>query len=499
MKRIALGLVMVGAFALMAAQANAAGLPECGHASALSLHGTEPELSNDSPLHYIVGIGAITFAAAGTNGPTGCTVSHLDMIYNDNSSPQVGVGTFSGAPKGCYAANSALGGGVACFDGADHQNVGGTLAPSPDGNGAALLNIDPSFGWVDGAPGAGDQPLSFTLQAATGGITVLGNSVSDLGPTPTSPPPGSPVLVITLQKQSTTAVLPVTGANPLACGPLGCTGTGAATDNGYGVAPYLGLSISLFEGYGSPASNPFQTPGVTGSFGSTISALQIFSNGQAGGSASFSSNDNVGNTTGLNNGDCDTNVFQTGNFADGTSNDAASIVNPSPNCADAAAAAAFQLSAVQFGSTDTSDYVIVTGLTDTPDLGGALIPAGIMSVALGLPSSPPGKLVSTATVAQSLTSTTAGVPVTKVVKLTNTSPAGCDVVVSMATQTDANCSLSLSAGTQVVEGDTVNSNPTITCLCNGTEDAGLTSSLSVASSNCPVALGAGPVSVTCNN
>jgi len=307
------------------------------------------------------------------------------------------------------------------------------------------------------------------------------------------------VLVITLQKQSTTAVLPVTGANPLACGPLGCTGTGAATDNGYGVAPYLGLSISLFEGYGSPASNPFQTPGVTGSFGSTISALQIFSNGQAGGSASFSSNDNVGNTTGLNNGDCDTNVFQTGNFADGTSNDAASIVNPSPNCADAAAAAAFQLSAVQFGSTDTSDYVIVTGLTDTPDLGGALIPAGIMSVALGLPSSPPGKLVSTATVAQSLTSTTAGVPVTKVVKLTNTSPAGCDVVVSMATQTDANCSLSLSAGTQVVEGDTVNSNPTITCLCNGTEDAGLTSSLSVASSNCPVALGAGPVSVTCNN
>jgi hypothetical protein len=373
------------------------------------------------------------------------------------------------------------------------------LIPSPDGNGAAQLDIAATFGWTDGAPGASTQALSFTLQAATGATVVLGNSVSDLGPMPTSPPPGSPVLVITLQKQSTTAVLPVTGATPLSCGRLGCTGAGASTDNGYGVAPYLGLSVSLFEGYGSPASNPFQTPGITGSFGSTVSALQIFSNGQAGGSASFSSNDNVGNTTGGSNGDCDTIVFQTGNFADGTSNDAASIVHPSGNCIDAVAAAEFQLSAVQFGSTDTSDYVIVTGLTDGPDLGGELIPAGIMSVALGLASSPPGKLVSTATVAQSLTSTTAGVPVTKIVKLTNTSPAGCDVVVSMATQSDANCSLSLSGGTTVAEGDTVNNNPTITCLCNGTEDAGLTSSLSVASSDCPVALGAGPVAVTCNN
>ena len=80
MKRILLGLAMVSSLALMAAQANAAALIECGKSYAFSLHGTEPELTNDQPLHYIVGIGQITFNAAGTSGPTGCTVSHLETL-----------------------------------------------------------------------------------------------------------------------------------------------------------------------------------------------------------------------------------------------------------------------------------------------------------------------------------------------------------------------------------------------------------------------------------
>ena len=124
--------------------------------------------------------------------------------------------------------------------------------------------------------------MAFTLQANTGAAVVLGAIVPDNGPNPTSPPPGSPVLVITMQKQSSTVTLPVVG-------PLG-------GGSGYGVAPYVGLSESLFEGYGAPATDPFGLPGITGSFGPTISALQIFTNGQAGGSTSFSSNDNVGNT-----------------------------------------------------------------------------------------------------------------------------------------------------------------------------------------------------------
>ncbi len=154
MKRILLGLAMVSSLALMAAQANAAALIECGKSYAFSLHGTEPELTNDQPLHYIVGIGQITFNAAGTSGPTGCTVSHLDTFYNDNASPEAGIGTYTGAPAACYVGSSLLGGGIGCMDGVNHQNTTGTLTPSADGNGAATLAIDPSFGYTDGAPGS---------------------------------------------------------------------------------------------------------------------------------------------------------------------------------------------------------------------------------------------------------------------------------------------------------------------------------------------------------
>jgi hypothetical protein len=503
MKRILLGLVMVSSLALMAAQANAAALIECGKSYAFSLHGTEPELTNDQALHYIAGIGQITFNAAGTSGPTGCTVSHLDTFYNDNASPEAGIGTFTGAPAGCYVGSSLLGGGIGCMDGGNHQGTTGTLTPSADGNGAATLAIDPSFTWTDGSAGASNMPLTFTVQNNAGGAIVLGNSVSETaGPTTTAKQEG-PVLVITLQKQSTTATLPVTGATPTACGPLGCTGTGSSTDNGYGVAPYLGLSISLFEGYGSPSSNPFQTPGVTGSFGSTISALQIFADGLAGGSASFSSNDSVGNTAGPAgvNGDCDTSVVQTGNFADGSSNDAASIIHATSKCADAAAGAQFQLSAVQWGPTDTEDYVIVTGLTDTPDLGGALIPAGIMSVAQGLPSAPPGFFHSNNTAAINLN--VVSTPVNKAITLTDTSPAGCDATFTFVpTHTDPQCAVSLSASSAAVEGDNPTAVPgtSVICTCTATEAAApTTGTFTVTSSDCDLSVGNATETVSCQN
>jgi hypothetical protein len=504
MKRILLGLAMVSSLALMAAQANAAALIECGKSYAFSLHGTEPELTNDQPLHYIVGIGAISFNAAGTSGPTGCTVSHLDTFYNDNTSPTAGIGTFTGAAADCYAGSSALGGGIGCFDGGNHQNTTGTLTPSADGNGAATLAIDPSFNYTDGTPSSSHMPLTFTVQNNAGGAIVLGNSVSETaGPTTTNKAEG-PVLVITMQKQSTTATLPVTGANPTACGSLGCTGTGSSTDNGYGIAPYLGLSISLFEGYGSPSSNPFQTPGVTGSFGSSLSALQIFADGLAGGSVSFSSNDSVGNTGGTAgvNGDCDTSVVQTGNFADGTSNDAASIIHSTPTCADAAAGAAFQLSAVQWGPTDTEDYVIVTGLTDTPDLGGALVPAGIMSVAQGLPSAPPGFFHSNNTAAINLNAVTTA-PVSKAITLTDTSPAGCDATFTFVpTHTDPQCAVSLSTTSAAVEGDNPTAVPgtSVVCTCTLTEAAApTTGTFTVTSSDCDLSVGNATETVSCQN
>ena len=108
MKRTLLGLAMLCSLALAAApKANATALPECGHSYAIELHGTEPSSSNDAPLHYIVGVGQISFHAAGDNGPTGCTVTGGEMIYND--ADYLG---FSVGPAGCYLADSFLGGGI---------------------------------------------------------------------------------------------------------------------------------------------------------------------------------------------------------------------------------------------------------------------------------------------------------------------------------------------------------------------------------------------------
>lgn len=497
MKRIVLGLVMAGGLAFLAApMANAAGLSTCGHSYAFQVHGTEPELSSDSPLHYIVGIGQISFNAAGTSGPTGCTVSHLELEYNDNA-----VLTLNAGPAACDLAGSLLGGGVPCFDGADHQNVQGTLTPSPFGNGGQRLTIDPSFGWVNTGPGTADLPLAFTLQANTGAAIVQGASVPDNGPTPTSPPPGSPVLVITLQKQSTTVApnLPINGGG-----------------NGYGTAPYLGLSDSLFEGYGSPSANPFNLPGIAGSFGSTVSALQIFPNGQAGGSTSFSSNDNVGNTTGVTENDCDTQLTQESNFADATSNNKAAIVHPSATCGDAAVGAAFTIDTVQFGATDTSDYAIVSGLTDTPDLGGLLVPSGDIATALGLASVPAGKLTDlvVGTTITAINKTANGT-----IKLTNTSPAGCDVAITMASSSNTvgpnTCALSLVSFpaltaqpiAAIAEGDTPSTQVgQINCTCNGLSPAvSTTSTLKINSSDCPetnltpAGINTTGITITCKN
>jgi len=444
MKRIALGLAMLGSFALMAAQANAAALGECVKSYAFQVHGTEPELSNDSALHYIVGIGQIAFGAAGTSGPTGCTVTHLELEYNDNA-----VLTLNAGPATCDTGNSLLGTGIPCFDGADHQNVGGTLTPSPFGNGGQRLTIDPSFTWVNGGPGAADLPLAFTLQGNTGSSVIIGAVVPDNGPNPTSAPPGSPSIVITMQKQSTTAILPVNGGG-----------------NGYGTTPYVGLSMSLFEGYGAPHADPFNLPGISGSFGSTVSALQIFTNGQAGGSTSFSSNDNVGNTTGVTENDCDTQLSQESNFADGTSNNVAAIVHGSATCGDAFAGAAFTIDTVQWGTTDTDDYAIVSGLADTADTGGEYIPSGDIATAIGLASSPAGKLA--VTLAPATETDTGPFPQTKggILKLTNTSPAGCDTAEALVSQSGPHsvCTVSLTASTTLAEGDLV-STDTVNCTC----------------------------------
>ena len=474
MKRLVLGLVMAGGLAFLTApMANAAALGECGKSYAFQVHGTEPASSSGSALNYIVGIGQITFGAAGSSGPTGCTVSHLEMIYNDGGS------TFNAAPAACDASGSLLGGGISCFDGGDHGT--GTLTPSPFGNGGQRLAIDPSFVLVNGEPDSASLPLAFTLQANSGSLVVVGSSVPDNGPTPTSAPPGSPVLVITLQKQSTTVTLPVNGGG-----------------NGYGFAPYVGLSVSDFEGFGAQSSDPFDLPGIDGAFGSTVTAAQLFTNGQAGGSVSFSTNDNVGNTTGATENDCDTQLTQSSNFADGTSNNKASIVHPSLQCGDAAVGAAFTISAVAWGATDTSSYQTVTGLTDTPDLGGQLVPSSDIAYATSYASAPAGKLTSlTLGTLVSINDTKDGY-----VKLTNTTPAGCDVTISMPTVSSGTCTLSLTPASPVsalVEGDTPSTvYATPQCICTGTSGSSVTGTVTISSSDC-LSSATSPASVVCKN
>jgi len=498
MKRTLLGLVMLSSLALMAApKANATALGECGKSYAFEVHGTEPSSSNDSVLHYIVGIGQISFNAAGTSGPNGCTVAHVETMYNDND-----FGTLVAGPATCYAASSVLGGGAPCFDGGTHQTGTGTLTPSSFGGGAATLAFVAHFGWAGGGPASVDLPLAFTLQNNAGATTVLGSSVPDSGPTASAPPPGKPVLTIILQKQSSTVVLPVNGATPSSCGAFGCTGVAFGGDNsGYGTTPYVGLSVSLFQGYGAQASDPFAQP-ITGTFGSPVNSLQIFTNGQAGGVATFSNNDNVGNTTGATNNSCDTQVFQTGNFADGTSNNAAAIVHPvSASCADAFVSAQFILGNVVYG-TDTSSFSMVTGVAASAT-GGLLVPPGLMADAVLLASSPPGKLTTTATV-NALIQT----GLTHAWNITNTSPAGCDVTITMPTATEvggAGCVVSLMGGSPknvLQEGDTASVGSfvaTCTCAALPEDDVGVTTTLTVTSSDCPIATGAGPINVQCVN
>ena len=514
MKRVILGLLMLGGFAMAAgpAQANFNLNLACGNSYAVEVHGTEPALANDSVLHYIAGVGQITLGPKPDNNiGTGCPITGGEMIYNDND-----LVTYSAGPAACYAGSSLLGGGIPCFNGAP-GGITGSLVSGPDGG--KTLSIVLHEGWTNGAAAASMLPLSFTIQGSGGDIWMMGNSVPDVAG-PTTPPPGSPVLTITMQKQASSSVvsLPVTGpgdqtgALPFPAlfsppSPLGLTGGGG---NGYGVAPYLGLSVSLFQGFGAPSTDAFAQP-VDGSFGSTISSLQIFPNGQAGGSASFSTNDNVGNTAApTTNNDCDTYVTQTGNFADGAANNAAAFLHPSATCADASADATFEISSVLWGTIDQNQFSIVTGLSAATLTGGLIVPAGLMSDANGLSSAPAGVVVNL--VFTSITSVNNHTATFPFVEFFSDTPAGCDVQISMPSVSTGSgttaCHLELdnlsnvatNPVNAVVEGDSFPFSKYAfeSCTCNGTSGGSATSTLTITSPDCPLS-GTTSYSVNCKN
>src|SRR5260370_3210866 len=106
MRRIVLALLVVGGFELAAAPAHAnfnLNL-ECAHSYAIEMHGTEPSLTNDAVLHYIVGIGQLTLGPQTPAGlGNGCAITHGELIYSDND-----VLTYFAGPSTCYAAQSLL-------------------------------------------------------------------------------------------------------------------------------------------------------------------------------------------------------------------------------------------------------------------------------------------------------------------------------------------------------------------------------------------------------
>jgi hypothetical protein len=520
MKRFLLGLIMVGGFALATApMANAGNAPAyiCGtaaanHHYAFLVTGTEPVTATSAgqtlPLNYIAGVGVLEFGpySAATQQ---CAIIGGEMIYLDED-----YETFQGGPQNCPSVTSAD--GIPCFDGADHVFTGG-VGPGP--NGSATVEFLMDFPFVLG--GSDTQlPFSFTLFATGGGATLIGDSNIPLGGSNPGETNGNPLC---------TTFDPVTGCGPNSpTAPLGpvlsFTGQRQATSAALnpvptviGAAPFIGNSATLCNGFGANSGDlvanalATQSDEATGTYGSTAGSLTEFANGYAFGSLTFNSNDDVGNTTGLANYDCD---FQQENFqafGDGATNNQAAIYDElypfsiTPTCrdADAGVPAATCIAAgtstagplacctglgtsdgtgacgagsavgadevnssVLWGTTDQNTYTIVTGVATPAEFGGEYLPSGETASCTGLQESAiPGTLTVKASPA-SETDTGPVYPQTKSIVLTavNTSegactlgaeliPTGSNVGTSVTGTSSPVCSLTLSTPGVVSEGD----------------------------------------------
>ena len=543
MKRILLGLLMVGSVALAAApMANAQNAGTfCGHNYAFLATGTEPVTATSAgetlPLNYAAGIGVLQFAAAGTAGPGQCTFGG-EMIYVDND-----YQTFQGGPTNCPTISSAFG-ELPCFDGVDTHIVGASAAGP---NGSNTLEMGVTFPSVVGVSNTADVTLPFTFTVFTTKLaaTLVGNSNIPAGGTapgdtsgntacdagldpfgcgPNAPtPPLGPILNFTAQEQSVAATeMPVPTV--------------------YGQAPYVGASAIVCSGFGGNSTDlvasgeATQSDEATGGYGVTSGSLNAFPNGEADGSLSFNSNDDVGNTTGLSNYDCD---FQQANedaFNDGTNDNQALITNnqfynpytamATLTCRDADAGltaspatpigAAEVNSSVVWGSTNQNGYSIVTGVATPAFGGGAYLPPGSTTTCTALQESPASGKVTIIKPTTPLLSHASSL-VTSDLNITNASEAGCLVTATMPPVTGAvglhggQCTVELAGnapfdispspinfGVESFSG--TNTYATIHCTCSDST-AGVAkaqSTLTITSTNCQLS---GPVlvGVTCEN
>ena len=506
MKRILISLMMAGGLAMLAAPyANATAIGECGKTYAILLTGAQESTSRATgaagepgALTVANGVGTITFGAAGTNGPTGCTVTGGELIFNSGDVQTSPAGLFIG-PAHCYDSVSALGTGLPCFDGGVHMS--GTIAPSANDGNSLQLSIIANYAWVDTNIMSGAVPLGFTVQNNTGAAIVTGAS----NPGPSGTNPTGQVLTLEMQKIGTS-----TNSTP-------------TVPTAFGTAPYLGDSTISCQAWGANdtdfvAALNDAAPAVSGAYQSTIGALQIFPTGQAGGSLSFNGNDNYGSTAVPNsNNDCsftDVPGFECAaaipgcapvpaayGFADGTSNSIAFVGPTGNDCGDAdVAGAGYATSAVVYGTTYTSNYITVTGLFSAAT---GFVPPGGESFCQGFSSAPAGYLhLSSVPPTQVLTGP---YPQTKTtpVTATSTTPADCDIEATLTPVSGAHaqCSAALSLGTTDANGGTVSVVDGVNCTCTTKISTGETDTytLSYSSISCPISVGAGPITYTCKN
>jgi len=545
MKRLLLSFMAAGGLALMAASPALAVNPLCGHSYAISILGANPTThsqtggaGNPGALTNAVGVGVITFDAT-------CTTNTGELIINDGDTQGANdPGIFSG-PAHCYdnfGLLNTLGAqnGIPCFDGGSHMTGITVTNPGAFGNGSQDLKFTASNAWLNGSATANTFSFDFTVQPSTGGATVLGGSVSPAASTTADLT--KPILLLTMQKQK------------VPCG------------TAFGVAPFLGnavVSVSSFGANGTDLVASSIAAGGNGSYeggyDATVGAVEFFNATQAGGSVSLNANDGIelsagtfptgtndcafdltpgNNCTAFINQHCTTAATgadgigpyagctgagtgtndcspqpATAAFADCTANTIAIFTPSGSSCSLTTTnpGVGFAQSSAVWGTTDGAAYFTNTAFISGAQaaLGGASgFTPGVGSVGAGLTiaQTPAGKLTTGLTATQALTSMAAGVPVSKVIKITNTSPADCVLTTTLGgTTSDANCAITLTNAASDAPGDTtltttIGGSPTINCTCNATEDAGLNAATATISSpNCPIAVGGATQTVTCNN
>lgn len=563
MKRILLGLIMVGSFALMAAPMANATAPFCtGRNYAFLVQGTEPVTATSAgqtlPLNYIVGVGVINFAK------TTCAASG-EMIYIDND---IGVETAPASailagPAACYTGTALPGsGGVPCFSGLD-SNITGGVGPGP--NGSYTIEIGVTFPFVAYSGGTpATLPFAFTVFSNVGAATLIGNS---------NIPPGTALATLPgFDTPANSSVICDAGFDPWGCGPSAptppigpvlsftaqvqsATAALVPVPTTFGAAPYIGNAAILCNGFSGNSSDlvasaqATQPDEATGGYGATSGSLTTFApvapatTGLAYGSLSFNSNDDVGNTTGISNYDCDFQQEQNNAYGDGTSNNEAILYDEnfaggfaSPTCRDAdagltppatypvtgSAIGAYEVnSSVVWGTSDQNQYTIVTGLAENQVLlgipAGTYLPPGEMATCTSLQeAAAPGKVTVLPSTATAMVAATNGLTVKRNITLTNTSEGACGVGIGMAPSTsgpqlytngltgihfkswNTTCNLSLEGATSptytddvLIEGGTPSTTEAVLdCTCTCVDAGGYTGACVAAY---PLATGTPPV------